>query len=133
MGDLTAGVALPDSQFDLTGEGIVDGDDLQAWLSQAGQQAGKTGPFIAGDTTLDGSVLFDDFVNLSIGFGTGDEWHEGDFDGNGAVGFDNFVQLSNSFLSSVNPAVSSVPEPAGALLLLIGTALTGRVRRWGSH
>ena len=50
------------SDFDLDGSGAVDGDDLQAWLSEAGEaNIGPERAYLAGDANLDGSVDVGDF------------------------------------------------------------------------
>ena len=51
-----------------------------------------------GDTNLDGTVDFQDFLVLSQGFGRSDaSWASGDFDGNGLVEFSDFLLLSSHF------------------------------------
>ena len=51
-----------------------------------------------GDSNLDGTVNFADFLTLSSKFGKQDaRWSDGDFDGDGTVGFDDFLLLAAEF------------------------------------
>lgn len=125
VGELTDGVNVPpaDAKFDLDGNNVVDGGDITEFLAQAGAADGKTGPYLAGDTDLDGTIAFNDFVSLSSAFGSGKEWSQGNFDGSDSTGFNDFVALSGNFLASVNPGTAqSVPEPSGLWLLSLGLA-----------
>ena len=122
VGDLTVGVAVPpaDGTFDLDGNNVVDGSDLDQWLVEAAAENGFGSAYLDGDANLDGDVAFDDFIALSNAFGTGVEWSEGNFNGDGTVGFDDFIALSNNFGQS---ATAAVPEPGAGLLLVIGLLL----------
>ena len=52
-----------DSAFDMTGDGNVDMDDLDAWLAEAGEaNLGPGQSYQYGDANLDGIVDGADFV-----------------------------------------------------------------------
>ena len=72
-------------------------------------------PALLGDTNLDGSVEFSDFLQLSDNFGESGSWLDGDFDGDGAVAFSDFLGLSANFGESV-ATVAAVPEPDSLVL-----------------
>ncbi|MEZ0268061.1 MAG: PEP-CTERM sorting domain-containing protein, partial [Phycisphaerae bacterium] len=99
-----------------------------------------------------GEVGLNDLVALANHYGnvTGQTWWDGDFDYNGEVGLNDLVILANQYGSVLGAAadrpaggfaadwalaqdlaaqgVTSVPEPGGAGVLLIGLGL-GLVRR----
>ena len=51
-----------DAAFDLTGDSLVDLDDLTAWLAEAGAVNLPSGnAYLLGDATLDGTVDVSDF------------------------------------------------------------------------
>ncbi len=109
-----------DPSFDLTNDGNVDGNDVEALLGLAGR--------INGDADFDGQVQFSDFVVLSDNFSLSDKkWSEGDFDSSGEVQFSDFVILSTNF--GQGEAAAAVPEPAGGLLLSLALPLLGVRRR----
>lgn len=90
---------------DWNGDGDFDSDDLA--LANT----------LIGDTNLDGTVTFSDFLALSAGFGNAGGWAEGDFDGNGQVEFPDFLALSGNF-GQTSVAAASVPEPSADLGML---------------
>ncbi len=105
--------------FDLTGDGVVNGDDLASFLEQTGT--------VTADFNLDGEVAFSDFLVLSTNFGGTDlTWSQGDVDCNGAVQFADFLTLSANF--GATAAAHAVPEPNGAMLVTLGL-LVGLVTR----
>jgi hypothetical protein len=102
------------SLFDLTGDEVMNQDDLVAFLEIAGT--------IAGDTDLNRQVNFTDFLKLSANFGAaeGVSWSGGDFDCNGAVGFPDFLTLSAHFGAATSvAATAAVPEPNGLVLIVM--------------
>ncbi len=110
---LSAQVGQSDLTFDLNSDGSVTSADRDEWITLAGT--------LFGDTDLDGSVAFADFLGLSASFGQAGGWENGDFDGSGDVQFPDFLLLSSNFGESA--AASAVPEPschALALLALLG-------------
>jgi hypothetical protein len=100
-----------DTLYDLSGDGHVSLADVDAWLVTVGR--------LSGDADLDGSVQFADFTILANSYGQAETWTHGDFDASGAVQFPDFAILANNFGKSA-PVVTAVPEPAAALLLLVG-------------
>ena len=109
------------SAFDLTGDGVVDGEDLASFLEQTGT--------LAADTNFDGRVDFPDFLALSSNFGQSERtWSQGDVDCNGAVQFADFLILSSNFGQSAG-AAASVPEPQGMVQMLVLAGMILVVRR----
>ncbi len=80
-----------DSFFDLDGSGDVSQADADFLLQQViGTRRG--------DTDLNGTVDFADFLVLSVNFGSIESsWTQADFDGNGRTDFADFLLLSASF------------------------------------
>ena len=77
-------------------------------------------PNSQGDLDGNGKVEFADFLVLSENFGSDASDHTtGDIDCNGKVEFSDFLVLSENFGTDVGQA-SSVPEPSGIVLLVIG-------------
>lgn len=111
VGDLVSGVevAAGNAIFDLTADGIINSADLGQWLATAASENGFSSPFLAGDTDLNGSVGFDDFLQLANNFGTGTEWAQGNFHGSGTVHFGDFLALANQFGNEISAV--AVPEP----------------------
>ncbi|MEM8681612.1 MAG: PEP-CTERM sorting domain-containing protein, partial [Planctomycetota bacterium] len=106
--------------FDLDGNGLVDGDDITAWLGAAGEA--NLGPgleFLPGDATLDGTVDGQDFLAWNDHKFTADAgWCGGDFNGDGTTdGGDFLLWNKHKFTSSDQFAV---PEPTGPLLVVMG-------------
>jgi hypothetical protein len=111
---------LDPAEFDVDGDGAVDNDDLTVWVQDL---AGTN----LGDTNLDGSVAFGDFLAVSAAFGQAGTWENGDFDCSGQIAFPDFLVLSANFGKSA-AAEASVPEPS-ALTLLLPTILFVHRRR----
>ncbi len=111
------------ASFDINNDGEVNGLDRANWIELAGT--------LSGDSDLNGSVEFADFLTLSSSFGQAGGWGSGDFDGNGSVEFADFLALSRNFGGSA--AASAVPEPDAVSLLamagLIGLYQTRSRRR----
>lgn len=108
--------------FDLTGDGLVNLADRDAWLAGAGGILLPSGnPFRLGDANLDGVVDVGDFnIWNSNKFTPVAAWCSGDFNADGSVDVGDFnVWNANKFTSSAN----SVPEPASWLMCTILWAL----------
>lgn len=110
---LSVQVGQSDLAFDLNGDSVVDGDDRTVWVETLAET-------FFGDTDLNGSVEFADFLALSAGFGSEGGWAAGDFDGSGDVAFADFLLLSTNFGSARAVAAHSVPEPSAVALCLLG-------------
>lgn len=109
--------------FDLTGDGVVNGDDIYnlelGWLTVGGSNnpsATNGNPFLTGDANLDGSVDVSDFNVWNAGkFEMLPAWCSGDFNADGSVDVSDFnLWNANKFQSS---DVVSVPEPQNVLVL----------------
>ncbi|MEM7313515.1 MAG: hypothetical protein AAF497_10225, partial [Planctomycetota bacterium] len=113
--------------FDLTGDGNVDGDDLAAWLAEAGAANLASGnSYIAGDANLDGVVDVSDFNAWNANkFTTNAAWCSGDFNADGVVDVPDFnTWNANKFTSATDAA--AVPEPQAVALAVV--ALVGLLR-----
>ncbi len=107
--------------FDLTADGVVDGDDLREWLSLAAAENGFDEPFVPGDANLDGTVDFADFLSLARNYLAGErDWSQAEFTGDMHVGFPDFLALSANYgteISQAVPGAMAVPEPASPPVL----------------
>ena len=91
---------------------------------------------LRGDANTDGVVSLADFAALGRNFGaSGRLWAGADFTGDGAVNLADFAALGRSFggrfvaePAAAQPAVSAVPEPAAAAVLLLAAPLLTRRR-----
>jgi uncharacterized protein YjbI with pentapeptide repeats len=111
-----------DRRFDLNEDRVVDRLDLVQLTALLGTTLG--------DSNLDGSIDFADFLKLSEKFGSEGTWSEGDFDGNGTIEFPDFLLLSDNFGTEQPPASESVPEPNFNLLsVLAGLIILSRRRK----
>ncbi len=102
-----------DAAFDMTGDGLVNTDDLNSWLAAGGAANLPSGaPYLSGDATLDGSVDVSDFNNWNANkFTNNVGWCGGDFTADGSVDVSDFNEWNaNKFQSSGGPV--AVPEPA---------------------
>jgi autotransporter-associated beta strand protein len=89
---------------------------------------------LPGDATGDGSVNFDDFQRLELGFAQPVGWQDGDFNLDGFVDFLDFASLREHFGQSVPgatppPPASRVPEPGTLCIFAIALALIRRQAR----
>ena len=119
------------TSFDLTGDGMVDNDDLISWLGEAGEEnlgAGRS--YLIGDANLDGVVDTSDFnVWNSNKFTSAPAWCQGDFNADGVVDTSDFnLWNSNKFTSA---DVAAVPEPGSLSILLLGVCCLFRGMRRG--
>ncbi len=123
-GPVAPGVAVVpgvNDQFDLTGNGVIDNQDVDAWLALAATENGLSSPYKRGDGNLDGIVDGTDFgVWNAHKFMSTLLWDQGNFNGDAvADGGDFGIWNMNKFTSS--DGTSAVPEPAaGCLCLVLG-------------
>jgi hypothetical protein len=112
-----------DLVFDLTGDGLVNGDDLTKWLELAGAELLLSGnSLLVGDANLDGTVDGADFLIWNAHRFQNDQgWCGGDFDASGTVDGADFLQWNaNKFTTADTGGVQQVPEPQTWVLLLVG-------------
>lgn len=129
-----------DPAFDLNGDELINTEDLDRWLEQAGvindpRPYGGQFPwhFLPGDGNLDGSVDASDFnIWNSNKLTATPAWCGGDFNADGFVDVSDFnVWNENKFrMSGEDDGVVAVPEPSGlATSLLCGFVGLLAVRR----
>gem|GEM_PF-701690 len=113
----------PDPELDFNGDGTVDVGDLDFFVNELAMT-------YAGDTNLDGSTNFSDFLTLSSNFGMEGGWGNGNFGTDPLVDFEDFLTLSANFGRTVPGAeVAAVPEPRCDLALLAFAATLFNFRR----
>ncbi len=116
------------SQFDLTSDGLVNDDDRDQWLVDAGPQNGFAGPFLVGDSNLDGQINASDLNALGLSWLTDvQDWSKGNFTGSGVNAAD-LNAMALNWQQSV-PVASPVPEPSSVLLGLMSLLGLFAVRR----
>jgi T5SS/PEP-CTERM-associated repeat protein len=119
--------------FDLTGDGLVNVSDLDAWrLEAGGVNIGPGRAYRIGDANLDGVVDGSDFgIWNGSKFTSNTAWCSGNFNADGVVdGSDFGLWNGNKFTSS--DGVSVVPEPSvlgGLLVALCGLAMRRGITR----
>ncbi len=110
-----------DSRFDLTNDGVIDHADRVTWITTLNHTW-------LGDANLDGEFNTIDFV-LVFQAGRYDDpihgnagWREGDWDGDGDFGSADLVLAfqDGGYERGPRPSVSAVPEPASAIVSVIG-------------
>ena len=97
----------PSPLFDLTGDGLVNLGDRDAWLTTAGEiNLGPGRVFLVGDATLDGIVDGLDFgVWHDNKFTVGAAWCSGDFNADGVVDGQDFIEWNNNKFQSSAGAI----------------------------
>ncbi len=118
------------ASFDLTGDGVVDADDLADWLAGAGAiNLANGNAYLDGDANLDGFVDGSDFnVWNQNKFTSTPAWCSGDFNADGSVdGSDFNLWNQNKFTASDH--LAAVPEPSAGFLLALGALAALRIRR----
>ena len=119
---LALGEMSADALFDVNLNGTFDEADRIHWIESLSGS-------LLGDTDLNGSVDFLDFLALANGFGMSDTgWTGGDFDGSGSTDFLDFLTLANNFGKSATVA-TAIPEPTSRVLMLAGFAAICSTRR----
>lgn len=119
-------------EFDLTGDGLVDDDDLNEWLAQAGAAKLPVGnAFLEGDANLDGTVDGLDYLAWNMNkFSSVAAWSAGDFNADGFVdGQDFIIWNENKFLTAEFGSV--VPEASSWVLVILAVPWFLRARRMG--
>lgn len=135
VADIAAGTNT--LSFDLTDDGLVNGDDLSAWLLEAGRTNLPSGnAYQPADANLDGGVDGQDFIAWNqYKFTATAAFCSGDFNANGFVDGNDFIIWNDHKFTT-----SAVPEPSSACLLALSTLALLVVRqpfqadgRRGSH
>jgi peroxidase len=125
INELVAEIAAGTDQtpFDLTGDDVVDVDDRDAWLAEAGAANLASGnAYLVGDATLDGFVDGLDFLQWNNHkFSATAAWCSGDFDANGFVDGNDFILWNANKFTSAD-GLLAVPEPGGCLLFVLVAA-----------
>ena len=122
LGPIGSGVSVTqgvNNQFDLTGDGMIDLADQDAWLVEAAARNGLGSSYKLGDANLDGTVDGQDFVLWNDSkFAPSFNWNDGNFNGDATVdGADFIAWNANKFTSS--DRILSVPEPSTAALMIL--------------
>ncbi len=106
------------SDFDLTSDGLVNDDDRDQWLTDAGPPNGFSGPILVGDSNLDGQVNATDLNALAISWQQDvHNWTDGNYTGS-AVNAADLNAMAVNWQESVPVAAAAVPEPSVKLLLM---------------
>ena len=115
-----------DKNYDLTGDGVTDFNDREAWVHDL------KGTWI-GDANLDGEFNSGDLVAVfAVGkYESGNEasWSEGDWDGDKMFDSSDFVVAFRDGGYEQGPVVQAVPEPSALILLLMAVLPMLKYRR----
>lgn len=107
--------------YDISGDGRVDENDLDAWLAEAASSHGFESAYLLGDANLDGSVNAADLNNLALNWRQSvNTWSGGDFTADGFLDAADLNALALNWQQSIAAAASStstVPEPSTTILL----------------
>ncbi len=122
-----------DPAYDLTGDGLVNLLDRDAWLAVAGGvNLGSGRVYKLGDANLDGTVDGIDFIQWNAHkFTASSHWCDGDFSGDGFVdGLDFILWNGNKFSSSdASRGVSGDKARAASLVDADAIAATDRTTK----
>ena len=118
--------------FDLTGDGNVDGLDLDQWLADAGAANLPSGnAYLVGDANLDGNVDGADFIAWNANkFTAVAAWCSGDFNADGVIDGQDFLEWNANKFMSADAAAVPVPEPRASVILVGIAGLSALCRRW---
>ena len=108
-----------DELYDLTGDLIVNGADLNAWLIEAGSVLNSNGgAFLPGDANLDGFVDVGDFNLWNTNkFTNAAAWSSGDFNADGVIDVGDFNKWNTYKFTESGDSI--VPEPSSWLMALV--------------
>ena len=119
-----------DLAFDLTGDGVLDTADRDAWLAEAGAANLASGnPYLVFDLNLDGSSDGTDFIIWNSNkFTANANYCSGDSNMDGFVDGMDFLEFNQTKFMSADQGLAQVPEPSvsvplGLLTLLLGWAV----------
>lgn len=120
---------------DMNGDDVVNDADRDLWLASAGPENGFAGPFLVGDSDLNGTVEASDLNNMALAWLNESQfnWSNGNFTIAGGPGVRvndlNGIGLNWQASTAMAAANSSVPEPASIVLVLAGLIGLFVVRR----
>lgn len=105
--------ALNPAAFDLTGDSLVNGLDLTAWLAEAGNHNLPSGrPYLLGDANLNGLVDGSDFNLWNANkFSSVARWCAGDFTANGVVDGSDFNVWNSTKFTASDLRAKGVSQP----------------------
>ncbi|MBI83219.1 MAG: hypothetical protein CMJ81_08490 [Planctomycetaceae bacterium] len=132
QGDLVAGISAPGSAYDLTGDGTLNGDDVEVWMAEAATENGQASAYLSSDSDLDGDIDLSDFTRLTENFRPGTSgalFSTGDGDGDGDVDLGDYTRLASSFAPLGYTEAAAVPEPNSLVLFSLGGVLALLRRR----
>ena len=107
------------ASYDLNADAKVDASDISVWIRDLKHSW-------IGDTNLDGQFNSGDLVNLfaagTYENGSAAKWSTGDFNGDGVFTTSDLISAlsDGGYEQGARAAVSAVPEPASAMLLVLG-------------
>ena len=117
--------------FDLTGNRVVDHEDLDLWRTVAGAASLPSGgAILVGDANLDGAVDGSDFGAWNASkFTQTARWSAGDFNADGLVDGSDFNLWNTQKFQTSDDASAFVPEPRSVVaIMFIVAALASRSR-----
>ena len=122
-----------DGTFDLTSDGIVNGDDLGAWRQIGGDANGFDAAYLEGDSDLDGNVNATDLNAMALSWQQSpNTWSGGDFDASGQVNAGDLNLVGLSWQQAIGAPIAIVPEPSTTALgmfVAIGLAIVRSHRK----
>lgn len=114
-----------DLSFDLTGDNVVDLNDItdpeNGWLAQAGEEnIGPGRAYLSGDADLSEVVDGPDFLAWNLNkFTSVARWSAGNFNADGMVDGQDFLIWNTFKFQSSDHGPRSVPEPAAGIATLL--------------
>jgi hypothetical protein len=116
--------------FNLDGSGAVDFDDVEVWLTVAGNETiGR--PYLMGDTDFNGFIDSADLGEIGLRWqqtSSVTSWSEGDFNADGTINAVDLNILGKNWQQTA-AAAATVPEPSGLILALAVLVAMLRNRR----
>ena len=111
-----------DSAFDVDENGVVDINDISAWLSIAGNANIGT-PYVPGDTNLDGDVDAGDLNVIGINWRQDVAgWSQADFNADGIVSASDLDEIGRNWQHGMAAAASAGRVPRAPLAAQIDAA-----------